>query len=253
MSTDEVRRAAPVSYDDRLAIATPEGVEVELTLADIGSRFIAGGIDFTIQLAVIISLALILRPAGDAGAAVFTSAMFALIFFYDVLFEVLGGGRTPGKRWTGLRVVRSRRAADHARAQLRAQHPADHRHPARLLRGRHDGDLHHAAQPADRRPRGGQPRRPHPPRRPAAARAEALATSTPVRRHLGRDRRVAGRRGRRARVPRAPPRAPGASTATRSRASWPRACDRASAGRRRTSATSTFLELLVAAKTASRR
>ncbi len=107
MSTDDVRRATPVSYEDRLAIATPEGVEVELTLANIGSRFIAGGIDFTIQLAVIISLALITRPAGDAGAALFTSAMFALIFFYDVLFEVLGGGRTPGKRWTGLRVVRS--------------------------------------------------------------------------------------------------------------------------------------------------
>jgi uncharacterized RDD family membrane protein YckC len=107
MSTDEAHRATPVSYEDRLAIATPEGVEVELTLANIGSRFIAGGIDFTIQLAVIISLALITRPAGDAGAALFTSAMFALIFFYDVLFEVLGGGRTPGKRWTGLRVVRS--------------------------------------------------------------------------------------------------------------------------------------------------
>jgi uncharacterized RDD family membrane protein YckC len=107
MSTDESQRATPVSYEDRLAIATPEGVEVELTLAGIGSRFIAGGIDFTIQLAVIISLALITRPAGDAGTALFTSAMFALIFFYDVLFEVLGRGRTPGKRWTGLRVVRS--------------------------------------------------------------------------------------------------------------------------------------------------
>ena len=35
-----------------------------------------------------------------------------------MLFEVLGGGRTPGKRWTGLRVVRRR--------------PADHVHPQRL-------------------------------------------------------------------------------------------------------------------------
>ena len=107
MSTDESHRATPVAYEDRLAIATPEGVEVELTLAGIGSRFIAGGIDFTIQLAVIISLALVLRPAGDAGVAIFTSGMFAMIFFYDVLFEVLGRGRTPGKRWAGLRVVRS--------------------------------------------------------------------------------------------------------------------------------------------------
>jgi uncharacterized RDD family membrane protein YckC len=111
MSTDEFRRAGgrvdPISFEDTVAIATPEGVEVELTLAGVGSRVIAGVIDFTIQLAVIISLALITRPAGDAGAAIFTSAAFGMIFFYDVLFEVLGRGRTPGKRWTGVRVVRT--------------------------------------------------------------------------------------------------------------------------------------------------
>jgi uncharacterized RDD family membrane protein YckC len=107
MSGPEDRRPAPVDFADRLAIATPEGVEVELTLAGIGSRFIAGGIDFLIQAAIALSLFLILRPAGGAGAAIFTSATFAMIFFYDVLFEVLGGGRTPGKRLTGLRVVRS--------------------------------------------------------------------------------------------------------------------------------------------------
>jgi uncharacterized RDD family membrane protein YckC len=105
MSTDDTRRATPVAFDDRLAIATPEGVEVELTLAGIGSRFIAGGIDFAIQIVVIIALSVLLRPAGDAGYAVFTSLVFALIFFYDVLFEVLGRGRTPGKRSSGLRVV----------------------------------------------------------------------------------------------------------------------------------------------------
>jgi uncharacterized RDD family membrane protein YckC len=105
MSTDDDRRATPVGFDDRLAIATPEGVEVELTLAGIGSRFIAAGIDFTIQVLVVIALAVLLRPAGDAGFAIFTSSSFALIFFYDVLFEVLGRGRTPGKRASGLRVV----------------------------------------------------------------------------------------------------------------------------------------------------
>jgi uncharacterized RDD family membrane protein YckC len=107
MSSDDPSRAVPVAFEDRLAIATPEGVEVELTLAGIGSRFIAGSIDFVIQLCVIIALAVITHPAGNAGVAIFTSAVFGLIFFYDVLFEVLGGGRTPGKRWTGLRVVRS--------------------------------------------------------------------------------------------------------------------------------------------------
>jgi uncharacterized RDD family membrane protein YckC len=107
MSFDEFGRATPVSFDDRVAIATPEGVEVELTLAGIGSRFIAGAIDFTIQLVVIAALWLIVRPAGGAGAAILSTASFAMIFFYDVLFEVLGRGRTPGKRWTGLRVVRA--------------------------------------------------------------------------------------------------------------------------------------------------
>jgi uncharacterized RDD family membrane protein YckC len=107
MSSDESPRATPVSFEDRLAIATPEGVEVELTLAGIGSRFMAAAIDFTIELAVIISLALITRPAGDAGVAIFTTAAFAIIFFYDVLFEVLARGRTPGKRLNGVRVVRT--------------------------------------------------------------------------------------------------------------------------------------------------
>jgi uncharacterized RDD family membrane protein YckC len=105
MSTDDGSRATPVGFEDRLSIATPEGVEVELTLAGIGSRFIAAGMDFTIQILVLSALAALLRPAGDAGFAVYTSLAFALIFFYDVLFEVLGRGKTPGKRATGLRVV----------------------------------------------------------------------------------------------------------------------------------------------------
>jgi uncharacterized RDD family membrane protein YckC len=105
MSTDDASRSTPVGFEDRMSIATPEGVEVELTLAGIGSRFIAAGVDFTIQILVLSALATLLRPAGDTGFAVFTSLAFALIFFYDVLFEVLGRGKTPGKRASGLRVV----------------------------------------------------------------------------------------------------------------------------------------------------
>jgi uncharacterized RDD family membrane protein YckC len=107
MSVDDRHRAVPVGFEDRLAIATPEGVEVELTLAGIGSRFIAGGIDVVIQILMLLALALLLSRLGDVGAAVFAVVYFSVIFFYDVLFEVLGGGKTPGKRWTGLRVVRS--------------------------------------------------------------------------------------------------------------------------------------------------
>jgi uncharacterized RDD family membrane protein YckC len=95
------------TFEDRVAIATPEGVEVELVLAGIGSRVIAGSIDFVIQIATLLAAAVLLHAAGSVGAAINAVVFFCIIFFYDVLFEVLGGGRTPGKRWTGLRVVRA--------------------------------------------------------------------------------------------------------------------------------------------------
>lgn len=108
MSPDEPARAVPVGFEDRLAIATPEGVEIELTLAGLGSRFIAGTIDFAIRLVPLIALLVLLDPrSGAIGVAIFALADFGLQFFYYVLFETLGGGRTPGKRATGLRVVRS--------------------------------------------------------------------------------------------------------------------------------------------------
>ena len=43
---------------------------------------------------------------GDLGIALFSIISFAIYFGYDVAFEVLANGRTPGKRWTGLRVLR---------------------------------------------------------------------------------------------------------------------------------------------------
>ena len=39
------------------------------------------------------------------GAIVFLIAVFFAMFGYDIAFEVWGGGRTPGKRWSGLRVL----------------------------------------------------------------------------------------------------------------------------------------------------
>lgn len=96
-----------MEVEDRLTIATPEGVQLELTLAGLGSRMLAGTVDLTLKLLMIVVLALALEGIGDVGAALFAVAAFAVLFFYDVLFEVLGGGRTPGKRWNGLRVVRT--------------------------------------------------------------------------------------------------------------------------------------------------
>ena len=100
-----------MEYEDRVRIATPEGVDVELTLAGIGSRFIAAFADFVLQWAVILAAALLLGvTGGDAegwARAVFAIVFFLVFFGYDVFFEVRSRGRTLGKRWTGLRVVRT--------------------------------------------------------------------------------------------------------------------------------------------------
>jgi uncharacterized RDD family membrane protein YckC len=97
-----------VQYEDRITIPTPEGVELELTLAGLGSRAVAGAVDLLLKgLFVGFLLAFLLAALGDAGAIVVLPAIGLALLAYDVGFEVLADGRTPGKRSSGLRVVRS--------------------------------------------------------------------------------------------------------------------------------------------------
>lgn len=100
-------------FEDRLVIATPEGVDLDLRLAGLGSRLIAALLDVVVRVVVFLALALLLLsgPAerddvtGGAGAAAASVVLFLLLFGYDVFFETRASGRTPGKRRAGLRVV----------------------------------------------------------------------------------------------------------------------------------------------------
>ncbi|MFZ0042947.1 MAG: RDD family protein [Solirubrobacteraceae bacterium] len=96
-----------MEYEDRIAIPTPEGIELDYTLAGVGSRFIAELVDVSLRLVVLAVLVGVLAAigAGTWGLVVLALAAFAAWFVYDVVFEVWGAGRTPGKRWSGLRVV----------------------------------------------------------------------------------------------------------------------------------------------------
>lgn len=103
-----------MEYEDVVLIPTPEGVEVRLTLAGLGSRFVSAIVDAMIQAAVLLGLGLVLGGAnifgvasGGIAIAIYVVLAFLVVFGYDVFFEVLAGGRTPGKRLNGLRVVRS--------------------------------------------------------------------------------------------------------------------------------------------------
>lgn len=100
-----------MDLDDRVVLETPEGVAIELTLAGLGSRMAAFLLDLVLRGVVAVALMLLSTRApadvnlGGWWVALVTVVSFLLVFGYDVLFEVAAGGRTPGKRWTGLRVV----------------------------------------------------------------------------------------------------------------------------------------------------
>lgn len=96
-----------MEYEDRLTVATPEGVDLDLALAGLGSRFIAVLADLALKALLVGLGAILLVVTGGGGVATAVFIVFAFLVFwlYDVLFEVLDAGRTPGKRWTGLRVI----------------------------------------------------------------------------------------------------------------------------------------------------
>lgn len=94
-----------------VALSTPEGVVLDLDLADLGERAMAFVLDGAIVLATVVALGL----AGGwlAGAlprrgfvlALTVVAIFLVQSFYFVVFELRWQGATPGKRWRRLRVV----------------------------------------------------------------------------------------------------------------------------------------------------
>ena len=93
--------------DDRVTIATPEGVSLELVLAGVGSRFMARLLDAVIQLAIIFALAVAISATTAPGTvrAVARVLIFFVVFAYDVPFELWNGGRTIGKAAAGIRVT----------------------------------------------------------------------------------------------------------------------------------------------------
>ena len=99
-----------MDLDESITIATPEGLELRLQLAGLGSRFIAGAVDLMIALVLLAVLALIAGPvtglSSGVSGVVYVIGAFAILLFYPILFEVWGRGQTPGKRMSHLRVLR---------------------------------------------------------------------------------------------------------------------------------------------------
>ena len=111
--------------DERMAVRTPEHVELRFVLAGAGNRFLALAMDLIIQwlilLGVFIGLGILWRygklPLGRLQAVVpqntgvwflagLVLAAFLVQWGYFTFFETIWSGQTPGKRRQRIRVIR---------------------------------------------------------------------------------------------------------------------------------------------------
>jgi uncharacterized RDD family membrane protein YckC len=104
-----------VVFEDRLKIETPEGVNLEVTLAGLGSRAGAACIDTLILGAMMLVVFIGIFVIGEAQVSedlytllfgVGVLLYFLILFGYYLLFETLNSGRTPGKAALGIHVIR---------------------------------------------------------------------------------------------------------------------------------------------------
>jgi uncharacterized RDD family membrane protein YckC len=115
----------PLPPDDRYRVETPEQIGLEYDIAGLGTRFLATVVDI-IFLSLILFVVGCLGVFGVSAVGVLISEavwgtdgdaimfvvlalmgllMFAILWGYYVFFETIWNGQSPGKRWTGLRVI----------------------------------------------------------------------------------------------------------------------------------------------------
>lgn len=106
------RPPGPVELTRRLTVETPEHVVLRIELAGVGSRIAAALVDGAAILLLTILCAIAFSALGGSARwmgswapALLFLVWFAILWGYFTLFEALGGGRTPGKRRVGIRVV----------------------------------------------------------------------------------------------------------------------------------------------------
>ncbi len=121
----------PMRFFNRVTLQTPESVELEFTLAGIGSRAHGLIVDYLLWSGILLFFLVILAIfslalTGVDSAQLWLGAIGILGFFtiyvgYFVFFETLWRGQTPGKRYAKIRVIRDDgRSIGLAQATLRA-------------------------------------------------------------------------------------------------------------------------------------
>lgn len=91
--------------DNTYHVETPEGIDLHAEIAGPVPRILAYSIDILIRFSMLAIISIPLFMASKTGMGVFLILTFLAEWFYPVLFEVLRGGQTPGKKAMGLTVV----------------------------------------------------------------------------------------------------------------------------------------------------
>ena len=127
MNRRDAASAESAANEERMAVRTPEHVQLNFLLAGAGNRFLALAADLLLQALVMVGLFALLafaewatggalrRAVGDllrgkqAGLWIFAGVIlliFLIQWGYFTFFETLWSGQTPGKRLVKIRVLR---------------------------------------------------------------------------------------------------------------------------------------------------
>ena len=93
------------SLDTVVTVEAPEGIELVLRPAGIVARTYAFLIDALIRGTILLIASIALGSMNKLGGALFVILLFLVEWLYPVLFELLPGAATPGKRALGLKVL----------------------------------------------------------------------------------------------------------------------------------------------------
>lgn len=93
------------SLDTVVTAEAPEGIELVLRPAGIVARAYAFLIDALIRATLLLIASIALGSMNKLGGGLFLILLFLVEWLYPVLFELLPGSATPGKRAVGLKVL----------------------------------------------------------------------------------------------------------------------------------------------------
>jgi len=94
-----------VKLDTALLAETPEGIDLRLHPAGVPARAIAYALDWLVRIVAYVAVVIALANVKGFGTGLALILYFAMEWLYPIVFELLPGAATLGKRALGLRVA----------------------------------------------------------------------------------------------------------------------------------------------------